>query len=409
MPVFRYEAVDRMGRNMTGMMPANDEANLEDKLRNIGLWLTDANQEASASLGQKIEGSKIFSAGKVKRRELIEFCTLMTFQVRVGVSLVKALEVVYADCKSENFKNVLRGMQTHLESGLQMHEAMARYPKVFSKHFISVVEAGESSSRLPETFDDLRKYLEWVEQVVSDVKQATLYPAIVLTVIAGFTIFLFTFVIPTFSNLMTKAGLELPLLTRIVFGVGDFANATWWIWIPLFLVIIIGIPVGCKLSTNFAYFMDHVKLKLPVFGDLNSMLALSRFSHNLSILYRSGINILRCLELCSQGLIGNKVVERAVGIMEEDVKTGSTITEAMHRHTVFSAMLQRMVSMGESTGNLDKGLDNVAQYYNDVIPRKIKAIFAILEPAIMLFLIFIVGCIALAIYLPIISLMGAIK
>jgi type IV pilus assembly protein PilC len=119
--------------------------------------------------------------------------------------------------------------------------------------------------------------------------------------------------------------------------------------------------------------------------------------------------ILQALELCKRGLIGNVAVERAVAQVEEEVKTGSTISEAMHRHTIFSALLLRMVAMGEASGNLDKGLDNVSEYYTDVIPRRIKNVFSILEPMLMLFLIFLVGCVALAIYLPIISLMGAIK
>ena len=113
--------------------------------------------------------------------------------------------------------------------------------------------------------------------------------------------------------------------------------------------------------------------------------------------------------MCQSGLIGNKVIEKAVHEVEQEVKTGSTISEALHRQTVFSAMLLRMAAMGETTGNLDKALDTVSEYYNDVIPRQIKKIFAVLEPALMLFLIGIVGCVALAIYLPIISLMGAIK
>ena len=113
--------------------------------------------------------------------------------------------------------------------------------------------------------------------------------------------------------------------------------------------------------------------------------------------------------MCQAGLVGNMVVEKAIVEVEEDVKTGSTISEAMHRHGVFTALLLRMVSMGESSGNLDKALDNVSEYYNDVIPRRIKAVFSIMEPALMLFLIFMVGCVALAIYLPIISLMGAVK
>jgi type IV pilus assembly protein PilC len=347
--------------------------------------------------------------GGQQRRELIEFCTVMSYQVRVGVPLAKALEVSSEDCKDPGFANVLSGLQAHLESGLHFYEALARYPWVFSPHFVSVIRAGEMSSKLPDTFQDLKKYLEWVDQVVSDVRQATVYPSIVLSVVMGFAIFLFTFIIPKFAELLSKLNVKQPLITQIVFGAGDFAGKTWWLWSTLFLIVVLGVPVGRRMSPRLALFFDHVKLHLPVFGPLNVMLALSRFTHNLAILYRSGIPIIQALELCQHGLIGNAVIERAVGDVERDVKTGSTIGEAIHRHKVFPALLLRMISMGESTGHLDEALDNVAAYYNDVIPRRIKTIFGVLEPMLMLFLIFMVGSVAMAIYLPILSLMGSIR
>src|SRR5262249_23198654 len=212
-------------------------------------------------------------------------------------------------------------------------------------------------------------------------------PSIVITVIFAFTIFLFTFIIPKFADLLTKLKVEQPLLTRIVFSVGEVAKTTWIYWLPVLVFLGLFVMFGRRISKRVALMMDHIKLKLPIFGELNLMLALSRFTHNLSILYRSGLPILTSLNMCQQGLIGNEVITQAVAAVEEDVKTGSTISEAMHRHTVFSALLLRMVSMGETSGNLDQALDNVSNYYNEVIPRRIKNLFSVLKPAMMLFLI----------------------
>jgi type IV pilus assembly protein PilC len=155
--------------------------------------------------------------------------------------------------------------------------------------------------------------------------------------------------------------------------------------------------------------IDYAKLHIPLFGELNVMLALSRFTHNLALLYRSGLPVLQSLALCQRGLIGNVYIEKAVAGVEEDVKTGSTISEAMHRRKVFTALLKRMVAMGETSGNLDSALNNVSAYYTDVVPRRIKSIFTVFEPALMLFLIFLVGCVALSIYLPILALMAAAR
>ena len=412
MPVFQYEAVDRRGRTLTGIMPASDESNLEQKLRNAGLWLTQSELQRprqALPIVPTRDLSRFKLRGARGRRELIDFCTLMSFQLAAGITLVRSLDVACQDCKNPGFKEVLYDLQRQIESGLHFHEAMAKYPGVFSAHFISVVKAGETTSKLPEGFKDLKEYLEWIERMMADVRQATLYPAIVVFVMGVFMIFMFTFIIPRFASLLSKMHVTQPWLTRFVFALGNIAEATWIFWLPELAILALVAVFGPRFSKRIALVMDTVRLRLPLFGELNRMLALSRFSHNLAILYRSGLPILQSLSLCRHGLIGNTVVEKAIGVVEEDVKTGSTISEAMHRHPIFTALLLRMVAMGESSGTLDHALDNVSNYYNEVIPRRIKNLFSVLEPALMLFLIVMVGCVALAIYLPILSLMSALR
>ncbi|HXI51245.1 MAG TPA: type II secretion system F family protein [Candidatus Saccharimonadales bacterium] len=411
MPVFQYQATDQKGRNFSGAMPAHDETNLEERLRQAGLWLIDASiQRPAAAAERQDEGrpSKLALRSRGRRRTLIEFCTLMSFQIRVGVPIVQALEVAIQDCEDPTFRQVLAGMQKHLEAGLLFHQTLEKYPKVFSEQFISVVRAGETSSKLPETFEDLGSYLEWVEKIIADVRQASLYPAIVSVVIFAFVLFLFSFIIPKFAGLLTGLHIPLPMLTQIIFGAGDFFKASWWAWLIVLTVVVVGIPLAQRRSAAFAYSLDQLKLRLPIFGDLNMMLAISRFTHNFAILYRSGIPILQSLQLC-QGLIGSPVVERATAGVHEDVKTGSTLSEGMRRQPVFPPLLLRMTVMGETTGSLDTALENVADYYNQVIPRRIKKIFTVVEPMLMLLLIGIVGAVALAIYLPLLALMGSIR
>jgi type IV pilus assembly protein PilC len=411
MPVYQYSAVDKRGKTRRGTMPALDESNLAEKLQEAGLWLSDVlvHWPKPVAPSPRPELRRFRLRGNRGRRELIDFCTLMAFQIRAGIPLVRALDVASSDCKNPKFKELLTDLQGQIESGATFHEAMSLYPGIFSAHFLGVLKAGESTSNLPEAFQDLRDYLEWVEKVMADVRQATLYPSIVLTVIAFFMVFLFAFIIPKFADLLGKLNVKQPLLTQIVFGVGDFTHATWWIWLPLVALVVMFMLFGRRISPRVALVIDHLKLRLPILGELNLMLALSRFSHNLSILYRSGLPIIQALNMCHKGLIGNVVIEQAVADVEDDVQTGSTISEAMHRQPVFSALLVRMVAMGESSGSLDKALDNVSTYYSEIIPRRIKHFFGILEPALMLLLIFLVGSVALAIYLPIISLMGAIR
>lgn len=414
MPVFQYSAINKEGRNISGTMPAADESGLDQKLRDAGLWLTeakvhvqkDALSKASTSMS-RVRQYKL--SGGRGRRELIEFCTLMTFQLKAGVTVIRALDVGAADCKSPQFREVLYDIQRQIEAGMTLNETLGLYPKIFTIHFVSVIRSGELSAKLPEAFEDLRAYLDWVDQMVGQVRQATIYPAIVSFVILCFTIFLFTYIVPKFSLLLGAFKTEPPLLTRIVFGVGDVFAEFWWLSLLLLLILFVGIPVAKRTSPGFLLMWDGWKLNYPIFGELNLMLALSRFMHNFSILYRSGLPIIQVFKACQTGLIGNKVIEKAVTQVGEEVAAGSTITEAMHRQPVFPALLIRMIAVGESSGNLDKALDNVTEYYNVVIPRRIKAVFAVAEPLLMLFLIFLVGCVALAIYLPIISLMDILN
>ncbi len=347
--------------------------------------------------------------GKRRRRELIDFCTLMSYQCRVGVTLVRALDVARQDCRHPAFRQVLSSLQSDIEGGLLFHEALAKYPSIFNAQFICVMRAGESSGRLDESLEELREYLEWVDLMIGDVRQATLYPMSRRHRCCG------VHGVPVHIHRAEVRGsaenslrVPLPMITQIVFGASDVLCTYWWAWAPLLFLAAVGIPLGLKFSRRFTLAIDGLKLRLPVFGELNRMLALSRFAHNLSLLYRAGVVILTALNL-TEGLVGNAVVAQAIAAVQQDIKAGRTISEAMHRQPVFSALLLRMVNVGEQSGNFDKALDNVSDYYNQVIPRRIKAVFAIMEPMLMLVLIFTVGAVAIAIYSPIIALMGGLE
>jgi type II secretory pathway component PulF len=411
MAVFQYRGLDKSGRAIAGTMAAEDAINLEEKLRAGGYWLLAAEMKSQTPAAKNGGGPANWSVSwgtGVKRRDLIEFCTMMNFQSRAGVPLVQALKVVADDCDNPRFKKVIRGLHQHLEAGMLLNEAMAEYPQVFTRQMTSVLRAGELGADLPGAFHSVRSYLEWLEEMIRDVRQASIYPMIVLTVVCAFVLLLFSFVIPKFVTLLDAAHVPLPRLTQIVFGASDFAKTTWWMW-PLGAGLVAAtIKIGCRTSAGFRLGFDRLKLKAPVFGELQLMLAVSRFAHNLALLYRSGIPIVTALKLC-EDLVGNAVVERSVREMQQAIESGDSISDAMDRHEIFPSLLVRMVAIGETSGNLDVGLQNVSDYYHDVVPRRIKTIFTMVEPALIIFLVVLVGTIAVSIFLPILSLMSAIK
>jgi type IV pilus assembly protein PilC len=405
---FAYQCIDQSGRTVSGHMLAPDEATLEERLKASGLWLVEAKPDKAASRkpGSAARGLRI--GNDAGRRELIDFCTLMSFQLRVGVTMVQALEIAAADCPNPRFRNTIAEVKQLVESGEPLADAMARFPRTFAGNITSLVRAAESSGTVPEAFLELKRYLEWQEQIVSDIRQATIYPAIVLGVVCLFVLVLFTFVVPRFVSLLSVAKVELPLITRLVFAASDLAKATWWFW----LLLIVGTPIIVGFlktrSVRFSIEYDRIKFRLPIFGELNHMLVIARFAHNLAVLYRSGIPIINALGLC-RDLVGSALVSHALTEVVQRVEAGDPISEALRRHPVFPPLLIRMVTMGERTGNLDSSLENVSGYYNVLIPRRIKKVFSIMEPALILFLVGVVGTVALAIFLPIISLMGAIR
>lgn len=407
MQTFVYLGIDQQGRSVNGQLAAKDEASLEERLKTMGLWLVSAKPERVRAARSTSAFGRWATGGDGGRRELIDFSTLMSFQLRVGVPMMQALDIAAADCAHPRFRTTISELKRLVESGEPLADAMARFPRVFAVQFTSLIRAAESSGTVPDAFLELKRYLEWQEQIVADIRQATIYPAIVLGVVCLFVLVLFTFVVPKFVSLLSLAKVSLPLITRVVFAVSDVAKATWWIWMAAFILIPLGIRTARRRSRKFDIGFDRVKFGLPVFGVLNHMLVISRLAHNLAVLYRSGIPIINALKMC-RDLVGSSLVGTALDDVAQRVEAGEVISDAMRRHPVFPQLLIRMVAMGERTGNLDTSLENVSTYFNTIIPRRIKKVFSIMEPALILFLVGVVGTVALAIFLPIISLMGAI-
>lgn len=403
---FSYEGLDENGRTVAGEMAADDESALESRLRTMGLWLVEA-KVSQRSPAKDSKRSILASIGAPSRRDIIDFCTLMNFQLRAGVAMIAALDIAAADCPNPRFREAITELRRQVEAGESLADGMAQAPRMFPDHVVSLIRSAESSGRVPEAFLEISRYLEWQEQIMSDVRQATIYPAVVLTVVAGFVFILFTFVVPKFVSLLAMAKVGLPLITRFVFSLSDVAKATWWIYPIVFLGIPIIIKATQRRSPHFAATFERFKFRIPIFGQLIHMLVISRLAHNLAVLYRSGITLLNALELCRE-LVGSVIVSNSLVDVIQRIEAGEALSDGLRRHPVFPPLLIRMVAMGERSGSLDGALENVATYYDAIIPRRIKKVFSLMEPLLIIFLVAIVGTVAMAIFLPILQLMSAI-
>ena len=398
MPEFFYRAVNKNGETRDASLKAENEVSLEAELKAKGWWLIEVKKPLRQSKKKKVT---------VNRRELIEFFNNMLIMTQAGITVSVAVEAQSEECENEGFRQVLSDMCMQLESGENLVDAMNRYPKIFPEQVRNLIKAGEFSGNLEDAFEALAKHLEWVDGLMNDIKQASIYPVLITFAVMGLIGLLFTFVVPRFKKIFDALRLELPAVTQSVIDLGEFAQNYWWLVIMIVISVVMILKVGPKFSPKFANTLDQIKLDLPVFGKLNSLIVMSRFTHNFSLLLRAGVPILDALKMC-RGLVGNHIMATAILDAEEAVSEGKTVSDGLRGHTVVTPIVLRMMVVGEQTGRLDQSMSHISRRFDQEIPRTIKKVFAFMEPAIMLVLISVVGVVAMAIFLPLLSIMSGI-
>jgi type II secretory pathway component PulF len=394
MSLYHYHAFNAAGEAVSGELEAASLAAVEQHLRGRGVWLREATARASVAARP--------SGRAVGRGELIGFFVEMSLLLRARITLPAALGRMAEDFAGGRLGPVVQRLHAEVNSGVALHQALATQPRVFSAQVVAMVQAGEVSGHLPEVFESLTAYLQWLDELVSDIRQALIYPLVVTTATLGLIVGLFTLVVPRFVELLQGLSLQTPFLTRVVMAVSSLLVRGW----PALLALAVGLPLALRLarrSAPFAVACDRLLMRLPVFGPLIAMFGLSRFTHNLGMLQRAGIPLLRGLEICRH-LVGNRAIARALDEVRQGVAAGTPLSRCLGRHDFFPATLVTMIASGETSGRLDFSLQSVADYYDKIIPRRIKLLFAVINPVIMLVLIGVVGAVALAVVLPILQL-----
>lgn len=401
MAMYQYTAVNDAGEKSKNEVFAQDKTQLSHMLNKQSLWLLQC---------KKIQAPKRHASTriKVKRREIIDLFTAFSTMLQAGVPLLDTIHTLAQNTYNEGLAHVLAMIHADVESGVPLSQAMEKHPSVFPTQVTSVIKAGEYSGQLPATFIELRQYYQWLANLMGDIKQASTYPLVIFVVVCLFILVLFTFVVPRFTDMLNNLGVALPMVTSLVIDLSDFTLHYWWVILGLPVLLGLSIPWLYKRSPSFANALDDFKLNLPIFGEINRMIALSRFTHHFSIMFRSGIQILECLQHCRE-LVGNAKLALIIRETEKNVREGRNMSETLSKHDAFPPMLLQMIKVGEATGDLDAAMNQVSLYYDEEIPRRVKHVFSILEPIIMLVLIGIVGTVAIAIFLPMVSMLGGIK
>lgn len=395
---YAYRAIDRDGNGVAGTLAAVDEQSLAEKLQTIGYWLVEA---------KTCKPEDVREVSRVKRADLAELFSNLAVLLDAGLSIVSAMRTLEAESEDEGLKRVLTDVRLNVETGTSLGEALARHPKIFDEQIRNTIAAGEYGGNLAESLREIARYLEWLGRLLADVKQASTYPIVVLCVLVAFMMLLFGFVVPKFAAILTELGLELPLVTKIVIGIGGFAQHYGLFTLAGLGLAFGGFRLALRRLPPLAFAFDRLKLRLPVFGKLNQMICLSRLTHQLGLLLKSGVPITDALALCQHSL-GNRVYGELVGASLSVVLSGGVLSTAFREQADIPGMLVRMIAVGEETGRMEQSLGHVSHHLDEEIPRRIKKLFGIIEPLVMLTLISLVGTVAMAIFLPLMSMIGGL-
>jgi type II secretory pathway component PulF len=335
---------------------------------------------------------------KVKPEELIVFSQQLSTLYKAGLPLLSGLRSLKEQTLNQRFKEILEGIGLQIEGGNTLFGAMSKYPDAFPIVYINMIRAGETSGKLGESLDRYVTLADRELRTRQRVKEATRYPKIVIfSVIIAFVVLL-GFVIPRFAQIFAQFNTPLPLPTKIMIWTNNFFHTYWY----LVMGAIVLLPILFKRyirTEKGRIFWDRLKMRIPVFGRLFLIAALSRFTHTFVMLNRSGIPILQILEITST-TINNVILSQSIEDISRKVREGRSLADAMKESGRFTPLVIQMVAVGESTGTFDEMLVRITEYYDVELENSIKKMTTYIEPALTLFLGIVVLFLALAVFLP---------
>ncbi len=346
--------------------------------------------------------------GHIKAAELLLFTRQLAISLKAGISILDALNSLEKQMTREPFKTILRTIISRILAGGSISAALAEFPRHFSQVYVSMVHAGETGGFLPETLAKLEKYLEKNIEMKRRMVSSLLYPAIMLLMAAGLVTFMMVYVVPVFVEVFSALGGAIPLPTKIILFVSSGVRKYWLYVLSAAAVLAFYVRMLIRNNENFRRRLDRMKLVLPLAGPLYIKVVLSRAMQTLAALYGSSIPVLEALRL-SKRVIENKVMESVFENISDDVKKGRGIAPALRRSPYVPPLVADMVATGEKTGELPLMLNAAAGYFDSEVDNSIKALFTVLEPAMIILLGFIVGFIAVALLLPIFNLPGMVE
>jgi type IV pilus assembly protein PilC len=399
MALFAYKAVDAEGRTSNGNLDAANAIDLELRLKRLGLDLLT------------FEGVKRSTAARtrrVTRTELITFCFHLSQLLKAGVNIIEALTDLRDTVDNPGFRQVIASLLEDIEGGLKLSEAMANHGYCFDNVFVALVKAGEQSGQLTQVLDELSENLKWQDEMASQAKKALVYPAVVFVVIIAVIFVLMIFLVPQLAATFKTMVPKLPRETEALVWLSNIFVKWWYLLLGIPAATVICVLVFARSNERAQEAIDALGLKLPVLGELRQKIILARFSTYFAMLYRAGISVLDCIQICEK-IVGNRIMEQGLQKVGRSISEGQGISQAFIATKLFPPLVLRMLRVGESTGGLDVALLNVSYFYNRQVREGISKMQQLLGPATTIVLGGLIIAILYAIFLPLYDVIGKIK
>ena len=397
MPTFAYVVKDKTGKTHSGTLETGSRNALIEQLWKQEFVVLSIDERTS-------QKSSLLKVGqpRVKADQLVIFSRQLATMVDSGIPISASLDVLAEQMEDRGFRQTLKKIRDDIEAGASLSEAMSRHPKVFAEFFVNMVRAGESSGRLDEILDRVASYLEKSSALQRKVKASLFYPAFVSFLAFAITTFLIVVIVPKFKEIFASLGGQLPLPTLMLLGLSEFMGHYLVYEVIAAIAVVVAFRVYINTPSGRMWF-DHTTLRVPVIGKLMQKVVIARFSRTLATLVRSGVPILGSLEIVAK-TAGNKVVEKAVMAARSSIKEGENIADPLATSKVFPAMVTRMISVGEKTGELEKMLTKIADFYENEVDAAVTAMTSLIEPLVIAILGVVIGGIVVALFLPIFKL-----
>jgi type IV pilus assembly protein PilC len=403
---FAFRAMDLAGAATAGEVEADSKAQVSEQLRQRGLIVLDVSEKS-----EPFQIENLWRQWKgVDMRELAVFSRQFATLVSSGMPMLRTLHSLEEQTQYDEIREATAGIRADVEAGSTLEQAMGRYPKVFDRLFRAMVRSGEESGRLEDALDRIAFQVEKTDALRRQVKSALMYPALIFGFAVVVLVAIVVFVIPVFVNVFKEIAAEnpgessaLPAPTQLCVGVSKALTGYWFVIIPS-LILLTVLFFRWKRTERGKEMWDRFTLRIPAkIGDVIQKVALARWSRTFAGAVSSGVPMLQAIKLTGE-TAGNVVVEQAMEDVYASVKRGGSLAGPIEQNPIFPPMVGHMVAVGEETGQLEHMMTKIADFYEAEVDAKVKALTALIEPLMIVFVGGMVGFIVIAMYLPLLSL-----